>query len=304
VRSPLRVGSFVIIANRTSGRGRNADLAETVAGLLRQDGRKAEVRYTSSHGDGERIAREILDRAASGSCIVACGGDGTVQEVANAVAGDARGVLFGLAPAGRCNDFGRALGVRGDANAIADVLLHGDPRPVDLGRVNGRYFCTVATAGVDAEVSDFVDRMKMPLRGTPAYLYGAIRVLMGYRCKSMRLEGDFGIIERPMLLASSANTSSYGGAIKIAPDACPTDGLLDICFVDQMSRFAAMRLLPTLLSGRHGERPEVHFARTKRMTIQTDTPMTLWADGERVASTPATVEIVPGAIRVMLPATT
>jgi diacylglycerol kinase (ATP) len=159
----------------------------------------------------------------------------------------------------------------------------------------------VATAGVDAEVSEFVDTMRMPLRGTPAYLYGAIRVLMGYRYKTMRIEGDFGVVERPLLLASSANTSCYGGAIRIAPQASPTDGLLDICYVDRMSRLSAVRLLPTLLSGRHGRRPEVHFARTRRMTIQSDSPMTLWADGERIATTPVTIEVVPNAIRVMLP---
>lgn len=276
-------------------------MAEAVAEILRRDDRRVEIRRTAAHGDGERIAREVIDRLDPNACVVACGGDGTIQEVVNAIAGSGKDILLGLAPAGRCNDFGRALGIRAEAQAIADVLLGGEPRRVDLGRVNGRYFCTVATAGVDAEVSDFVDGMKMPLRGTPAYLYGAMRVLMSYRCKKMQLEGDFGVIERPLLLASSANTSSYGGAIHIAPDAVPTDGMLDICFVDQMSRFAAMRLLPTLLSGKHGRRPEVHFARTRRMTIQTDTPMTLWADGERVATTPATVEVVPGAIQIMLP---
>lgn len=294
--------SFLIIANPTSGRGRGGGIAHAVVDRLRAAGRAVEVRFTSGKGDAERIAREAAGSTSRPGCVVACGGDGTIQEVVNALADAADETPLGLAPAGRCNDFGRALGILREAGAISEILLHGQARPVDLGRLNGRYFCTVATAGVDAEVSDFVDTMKMPLRGTPAYLYGAIRVLVGYRYKSMRIEGDFGVVERPLLLASSANTSCYGGAIRIAPQASPTDGLLDICYVDKMSRLAAMRLLPTLLSGRHGERPEVHFARTRRMTIHTDPPMTLWADGERVATTPATIDVVPKAIKVILPA--
>lgn len=293
--------SFLIIANPTSGRGRGRSIAEGVAARLRGERRAVELRFTASHGDGERMAKESVASASPPGCIVACGGDGTVQEIVNAVAGSGAKVIVGLAPAGRCNDFGRALNIRGDHDTIADALLHGTPSPVDLGRINGRFFCTVATAGVDAEISEFVDTMRMPLRGTPAYLYGAIRVLLGYRCRQTRIEGDFGVIERPLLLASSANTSSYGGAIQIAPSAVPTDGLLDVCYVDRMSRFAAMRLLPSLLAGRHGACPEVHFARTRRMTIHTDPPMTLWADGERIATTPATIEVVPNAIQVMQP---
>lgn len=299
VRTALSDGPFLIIANPTSGRGRGRAVAEGVEARLRAAGRAVSIQYTSAQGDGERIAADALASAAAPGCIVPCGGDGTVQEVVNAVASAGGKVAVGLAPSGRCNDFGRALGVSNDPAQIADVLLRGTPRSVDLGRVNGRYFCTVATAGVDAEVSEFVDTMRMPLRGTPAYLYGAIRVLAGYKCRLMRIEGDFGVIERPMLLASTANTSSYGGAIQIAPDADPGDGLLDVCYVDQMSRFQAMRLLPTLLSGHHGRRREVHFARTSRLTIHIDPPMTLWADGERITNTPATIEVAPSAVRVM-----
>ena len=291
-------GAYLIIANPTSGRGRGRRIGETVAESLRSAGRDVELRFTTGRGDGESIARSALTGSAQFGCIVACGGDGTVQEIVNAVVAAGSGVAMGLAPAGRCNDFARALGIVRDADAIAAVLLRGEARPVDLGRVNGRLFCTVATAGIDAEVSEYVDSMTLPLRGTPAYLYGAIRVLRRYQCRPMRITGDFGTIDRPMLLASSANTSCYGGAIHIAPEASPTDGLLDVCLIDPMSRWRAMRLLPALLAGRHGGRRGVHFARTLRMTIGTDEPMVLWADGERIASTPATIEVVPAAVRV------
>jgi len=297
-------GGFLIIANPTSGRGRGRRIAEDVASLLRSQGRHVELEYTARSGDAAFRARSSLQEQADWACVVACGGDGTVQEVAGSLAdhrasiGD-NGPALGLAPAGRCNDFARALGITPESHAIVDVLTQGEPIAVDLGRVNGKYFCTVATVGIDAEVSDFVDSMRMPLRGTAAYIYGAICVLATYQAPKLRMEGDFGVMERELLLASSANTSSYGGAIQIAPHAVPTDGQLDVCLVDPMPRLRALRLLPKLMSGRHVTRPEVHFHQIRRMTIAAERELDIWADGERLARTPATIEVVPGAVRVL-----
>ena len=251
----------------------------------------------ASRGGGP--AESAQDRP---TCIVACGGDGTVQEVANALA-DARehSPVMGIAPAGRCNDFARALGIPTGAEGIAEVLLSGLPRPIDLGMVNGRCFCTVAALGVDAEVTGFVDTMRMPLRGTIAYLYGSLCVLARYQPCRVRIAGDFGVIDKPVFLASTANTSVYGGAIQIAPEASPTDGMLDLCVIDAVSRFRSLTLLPTVLMGRHGSCPEVQFIRTKRLTIEAEKPLELWADGERIARTPVTIQVVPGAVRIMLP---
>jgi len=300
-------GPVLIIANPTSGNGRGSRTAAAVAELLRRQGIDVEIRHTAASGDAERFAQEamVINSPAS-ACIVACGGDGSVQEIANALA-SARPALcdacpaLGLAPAGRCNDFARAFRIPTDPAVIADVLLNGRALPTDLGRVNGRYFCTVATAGADADVSSYVNSMRMPLRGTLAYLYGAIRVLIHYRPYDMKITSDFGVIERPMLLASTANTSCYGGAIRIAPDADPADGRLDLCVVDRVSRLRAIALIPSLLAGRHGRCPAVHFHRTERLTIESPRPLEIWADGERIARTPATIEVAPAAIRVVRP---
>ena len=297
---------FLIVANPTSGRGRGRRMAEAVLQRLHHQGKQAEIRYTAARGDAESISRDACRSVAPPECVVACGGDGTIQEVANTLASlqkpmsDACPVL-GLAPAGRCNDFARAMGIRPDPDAVAGALFHGTARPIDLGRVNDRYFCTVATLGVDAEVSSFVDTMRMPLRGTPAYIYGALRVLARYRPHPLRVEGDFGLIERPLFLASSANTPFYGGNIRIAPQADPTDGYLDLCVIDPVSRLKSFGLLPKLLAGRHVALPIVHFHRTRRVMIDAPSPMDVWADGERIARTPVTIDIVPGAVRVMVP---
>lgn len=299
--------SLLIVANPTSGRGRGRRTAEAVASALRDTDTSVRVEFTNRSGDAETIARRAC---ASGpalpECIVACGGDGTIQEVANALA-DAHEANrdmcppLGLAPAGRCNDFARALGISHDIRKIIDVLRQGTPQPIDLGRVNGRYFCTVATLGVDAEVSNFVDVMRMPLTGTIAYVYGAVRVLMRYRSKRIKLIGDFGTIEQSVFLASSANTSSYGGAIKIAPAANPRDGKLMLCLIDSVSRWRSFRLLPRIFTGRHVHLPEVRFLATRKFRIESETPIEMWADGERITHTPALVEAVPQAVHIILP---
>ena len=298
-----------MIVNPTSGRGQARRTAKAVAAILQERGVDVAMRETKRAGDAERLARELTTAGGScPSCVVGCGGDGTVQEIANAVASlrgalGSAGPLVGLAPAGRCNDFARALGISPHPAAIAEVLSEGRPRAIDLGRVNDRYFCTVATMGVDAEVSSYVDGMSMPLRGTAAYVYAAVRVLSRYRPRHIRITGDFGVIEQPVFLASSANTSTYGGAIKIVPGAVPTDGYLDLCVIDHVSRMRAWTLLPTVLAGRHASVSEVRFIRTRRLSIEADEELELWADGERIARTPVNIEAVPDAIRVLLPVT-
>lgn len=297
--------SILLVVNPTSGRGRGRRTAEGLTARLQARGRTVVVQETKQRGDAERFVRDLLaDPKRQYGCVVACGGDGTIQEIANALALTDRvgpRPVLGLAPAGRCNDFSRVLGISRDVDAIADVLLDGRPRPLDLGRVNGRCFCTVVTVGVDADVSSFVDGMRMPLSGTIAYLYGTLRVLARYRPRSLRISGDFGVIEEPVFLASTANTSLYGGAIPIAPDAVPDDGKLDLCVIQHVSVPRMLTLVPKVLRGRHAGEPEIRLIRTTHLKIESVEPLELWADGERIAETPATIDVLPGCVDVLMP---
>ncbi|MCO6436832.1 MAG: diacylglycerol kinase family lipid kinase [Phycisphaerae bacterium] len=300
----VRDGRLFIIANPASRRGRGKRIADEVARLLRKAKREVTLVFTSARGDAARLASEACGKNESPAVVVACGGDGTIQEVAGALAGHRAtfgdSPALGLAPAGRCNDFAGAMGVSADPRRIVESLLRGQSSPVDLGRLADRYFCTVATVGIDADISRFVNDMRMPLQGTPAYVYGAFRVLLRYRARRLRLEGDFGVIEQPVFVASTANTSTYGGAVRIAPAACPDDGLLDLCLIDGLSFFEALRLVPRVLSCRHEGHPRVRFLRTRTLEIQCDERVEIWADGEPVGFTPARLEVVPGALRVVV----
>jgi len=296
----------LIIANPTSGKGRGERTASSVHKLLHTQRVDSKIAYTQRAGDAERIATQACHTGGRiPDTIVACGGDGTIQQVASVLAqrrtsGATEIPALGLAPAGRCNDFARAVGIAKDPGAIVDALTHGVRTPLDLGRVNGRYFCTVATLGIDAEVSDFVDTTRIPLRGTIAYLCGAVLTLFRYRAKPVHITGDFGEIKRSVFLASTANTSSYGGAIPIVPQALPTDGVLDMCVIDRVSRIRALLLIPVVLRGAHPGRLGITFVQSKRFRITSDLPVELWADGERIGQTPVTIEAVHQAIDVLL----
>lgn len=298
--------TILIIANPASGRSKHRRMADIVATILKEKGIAANIVFTSHRGHAQQITEDACSQSTRPNCVAACGGDGTVQEVARALAknkstlGDNCPAL-GLIPSGRCNDFARALGITADPIRIADILACGNEKAVDLGKINDRYFCTVATVGIDAEITRYVDRMRMPLTGTIAYLYGAMCVLARYKPRALQISGDFGRFDHPVFLASSANTSSYGGAIPIAPNADCTDGMLDLCVIDYMSKFQALKIIPKVIRGQHIGHPNVRFVRTSRVEVESPEPLELWADGELMGQTPAVIEVVPKAVRVVIP---
>lgn len=297
---------FLLIANPTAGRGRSRRVAERVAERLVAGGATADIEWTAASGDAERIAGEALNKASSNSdellCIVPCGGDGTVQEAVNALlAKPHSGGLLGFAPAGRCNDFASTFGIRSNLDQVVNVLLAAKTRRVDVGRINGRYFCTIAAMGFDAAVSRYVNDARLPLTGTGAYIFGTLRVLLTFKPVAVRLKYDDSTVEEELFLVASANTPSYGGKMRIAPQADVTDGLLDICIVSKTSRVGGLNLLRAVLRARHGELAGVRFVRAGAIEIETADRQEVWADGEYVTETPVRIEAVRRALQVIVP---
>lgn len=296
--------SWAVIANPVAGRGKAAKGAARLASALEERGSEVSLSATGKRGDAESLAREAVDAGADR--IVACGGDGTVHETVNGIMASgekASGVAMGVLSAGRCNDLCYALGLPGKpANAVRG-LLESRVRPIDLGRVGDRYFSTIATLGFDSEVSEYVDTGRHPsfLRGSAAYLYAALVKLFRYRHAEVTLRGDFGEFSGPLFLAATGNTDRYGGRIRITPEARPDDGALDVCIVSITSRLEILRMIPSTFGGGHVAHPAVSVERTSRLEIESASPLWLWADGERLGRTPATIEVVPAALRVMVP---
>ena len=288
----------LIIANPTSGSLAAPKLATRVAELLRARGASVELKVTAARGDAQKFAAAAA--SAGVVCVAGCGGDGTLQEIATALEGST--TALGILPGGRCNDFAQALGLSKNTSAeiLAAMLAARKTRAVDLGAMGSRRFLTVATLGFDSAVSRFVENRRLWVKGTLAYLYGVARILPGYEFPHVRLSGDFGVKEGRMLLAATGNAGSYGGAMKIAPEAKIDDGLFDVCVVEKTARLSVLRILPQVLSGGHTTHPAVSIVRTR--TLEIETPggaQFICADGETLGQTPCRFEVRPGALRVV-----
>lgn len=292
----MKSGKDFLIANPVAGGGRAREFALAVRDGLLAAGQEVELLWTEKQGDGRTLVGRAVERSADR--VIACGDDGTLQEVASALAGTE--IPMGLAPAGRCDDFARGLDLKRGLEPTLKTLTQGHPRPIDLGRAGDKYFCTVAATGFDAAASRFVDELNSPIKGKPLYIYGVLRVLMVYQPIRVRLTWDTGGFDGPIYMLSVGNTRSYGGNIKIVPQADPRDGLFDVCLVSPISRLKVLQLLPLALLTKHTGLAATTFFRTSRITIETPDPGEIWADGEYLIDSPTTLRTVPGAIRIVL----
>ena len=316
--------NFILIANPISGKGRAKRVAEQAHAALTASGQHGQLVFTAASGDAKRIAREAVANGIR--FVIACGGDGTLHEVVNGIA-TVPDVILGVLPCGRGNDFAAAIGVPLNPERAIATLLSGTPIHVDLGRCyqNNRhlkggtvvepdpsltdnrqpttdnYFTTIATCGYDTEVSRRAAKGTPVFAGTASYAYAAVETLFYYDPPVVHLEGDFGTYDGSLLLAATGITNRYGGGFQIVPDARIDDGLFDVCIIRPVSSFTVLRLLVTLFWGGHVSHPAVSIHRTRAITIETDTPLLLYADGEPMCETPVTIETINGGLVVMSP---
>ena len=290
---------FVLITNPISGSGKAAAVAERASQRLTAEGYTGRLELTTQSGDANQIAREAIENGSQ--WIIACGGDGTIHEVVNAIA-EQPDIVLGVLPCGKGNDFAEALKIPTKPTDAIEVLLAGATRQVDLGKIGDHYFDTIVTCGYDAEVSRRVTEEGAPFSGTASYVYTAITTLFRYQSPDVHLRGDFGSYEGKILLTATGLTSSYGGGMKIVPEAIIDDGFFDVCIIKPVPRRTVLRLLFTLFWGGHAGHRAVRMHRTKSLTIETDPPILLYADGERICYTPVTVEIIERGLTVIAPA--
>jgi diacylglycerol kinase (ATP) len=246
--------------------------------------------------------------AARGDDLIACGGDGVVSVVAGVAADHGR--RLAVVPTGSGNDFARVLGfdLRRPLDALRVVADGaGVDRTVDLGRVNGRWYTTVATSGFDSEVSRWA-RERRRLSGTALYVVAVLRTLAVHRPQRFRLTVGDEAHDVTAWLVAAANGPSYGGGMRIAPEARLDDGCLDVTVVGPVSKPGFVKAFPKVFEGTHLEHPQVQTFRGTTVKVEIldgngdGSPGETWADGEPAGALPATLEAVPGALVVRAPA--
>jgi len=289
--------AVAVLVNAAAGRGRGARAVDAVAAALAAGGVRPVLLAASSRADAERMAAEAV--AEGVAAVAALGGDGAAHAALQAVAGSA--TALGVLPAGTGNDLALALGVPRDpvaaARAIAEDVTSGTHRRVDAARTGDRWWATVLCCGFDSAVTDRANRLRWP-RGPRRYDVAILAELARLRPRPVALTVDGVGSSAEVTLVAVGNTAWYGGGLRIAPGADPTDGLLDVIVIGPVSRRELVRTRPRLAAGTHVDHPAVTVLRGREVTLH-GTGLSTYADGEPVCGLPAVSVCVPGAVRAV-----
>jgi len=263
--------------------GARADLPELrhVVSWVRQRGHAVDVRVTWETGDGIHLAADAADRGTD--VVIACGGDGTLNEVVNGL--DGRDVSLGVVPLGTANDFARQTGIPEDADHAMDVILRRKPVRIDTASMNGRRFVNVSTAGVGAEATAETPADFKASLGPLAYAITAVRKLAGDDAARQASFTSAGFsLDTEFLDFAVGSARATGGGTLMTPDASVTDGLLDLCVIENMSRRDFARLAMLVKRGEHLGLPEVHYAQLPWLKVSATQPLIVNLAGESVES--------------------
>ncbi|MFI9467034.1 diacylglycerol/lipid kinase family protein [Streptomyces sp. NPDC052492] len=289
---------FTAVVNPTAGAAGSAAALLALARHLREAGAELVTEYSRSLAHARELA---LAAGREGRVVLAVGGDGMAGAVGGALSGT--GATLGLVPAGRGNDFARALGLPGDPEALAHVLLHAEPRPVDTVEVRSAVHDRTVVlgsvyAGVDALANRHANRSRL-LRGSASYYAGGLRAVTTWRPARYRVTVDGEEHAHTGYTVVAANSGTYGSGRLIAPDARVDDGLLDVVMIREAPRWLFFTLMNELRAGAHVHRPQVRILRGREIRIEADRAVPYGTDGEVDAVLPVTAKVLPGALNVL-----
>lgn len=289
---------FTAVVNPTAGGSTAAAALLRVAHVLRAAGAELDTEYSRSLAHAQDIARRAGE---AGRVVLAVGGDGIAGGIGGALSGT--GSVLGLVPAGRGNDFARALDLPAEPEALARLLLEGEPRPVDTIEVESAvHHRTVVLgsvyAGVDALANRHANHSRL-LRGSASYYAGGLRAVTTWRAADYRVTVDGTEHTHRGYTVVAANSPYYGSGRMIAPGARVDDGLLDVVMIEDAPRRLFFTLMNELATGAHLARPQVRVERGREIRIEADRPVPYGADGEVDAVLPVTARVLPGALRML-----
>jgi diacylglycerol kinase (ATP) len=297
--------ALALVVNPTSGKGRGRAYGDKAHAVLAASGFDVRRIIGRDADDAAKQARVALDDNAA--ALVVAGGDGMVSLGLQLVAGT--GIPLGVIPAGTGNDVARFLGLPlRDPEAAARIVAAGRTGAFDLGRVSGpgslapRWFGTVLACGLDSKVNERANRMRRP-RGSSRYVLALLAELGPFRAVPFALDADDAHVELNGMLVAVGNGPSYGGGMRICPQADVHDGRFQITVVDEVTKPTLLRIFPGVYSGRHVKHPKVRVQHATAVALSSASGQTvsIWADGEWAGVLPAHVETVPDALLAYVP---
>jgi diacylglycerol kinase (ATP) len=308
------IHNAIIIYNPVSGRGSKRRLhdLEAASRILRDAGISTEVAPTSQRGHAVTLARQAVNEGRE--MVIACGGDGTINEVVNAMAGTQ--IPLAILPAGTANILAKELGIPWDIPAAAKLIPGGTTRRIALGAVTpvhpesgdirndegARYFLSVAGAGPDGQMVQMLEHETKQHAGIAAYWLEGFRQLFKYGFPAFHISGAGAELDATLLVVG--RTQNYGGPFKITTGASLFEDSFELMAYTSGSRFSYMLALPALWLGRMRSHPHARFwkATEVRCDAQNGSVVFGQVDGEPIGPLPFHFRVVPDALTLVVPA--
>lgn len=293
-----------LITNPAAGPTREKPEWTVVTDLLRDAGWWTGHRETEGHGSAGAIARQaVVDGC---KLVVVAGGDGTINEAVQHLVGSE--AVLGIIPVGTANVLARELGIPLDPLEATKAIIHGRPRPMDLGMATRpgakpRYFCEMVGIGFDAAmIHGILPEVKQVL-GKGAYVLGAFHASITHRPARMRLTIDGKRMRRLVFLLVVSNTGLYGSDfLKITPEAAVDDGVFNVAIFRGANPFMAWyEFIFGVALKKFRDMTDVQAMVARKVEIKTARPVPVQIDGDAAGTTPVTIEVVTRAIKVMVP---
>jgi diacylglycerol kinase (ATP) len=306
LETAMSESATVFLVNPASDNGATGRRWPELAHRAARLGLTGETLFSERPGHLIELARSAVDGGAT--LVVAFGGDGTLNEVVNGIAG--RDVDLATIPLGTGMDFGRTYGIPTKFDDAVRVALEGRPRTIDAGRVafrtwSGedaeRWFANVGSVGMSGAVAQRANGMSKALGGKATFFYALTRVFFEWDNTDVTVRFDGQERRGKMHDVIVANGVWHGGGMKLAPDARSDDGAFDVVLIGDVGKVDFLTTAPKLYKGKHIGHPKIEVVRTARVEVDAAERLPIELEGEQVGTTPATFEVVPGALRIRVP---
>lgn len=274
-----------LIYNPTSGREAIKKSLPDVLAKLEAAGYEASCHATTGEGDATEAARVAIERGYE--VVIAAGGDGTIYEVVNGLADAENRPKLGIIPVGTTNDFARAIHVPRSIDQAVDIITANHTMPIDIGKMNEKYFINIAGGGRLTELTYDVPSKLKTMLGHLAYYVKGIEMLPSLKPTEVTIEYDGKIYEGEIMLFLVANTNSVGGFEKLAPDASLNDGMFTLLILKKTNLADFIRIASLAMRGEHIHDRNVIYVKANRIKVTTKKEMMLNLDGEFGGVAPA-----------------
>ncbi|MFN2466274.1 MAG: diacylglycerol kinase family protein [Candidatus Dormibacteria bacterium] len=301
----------VFIVNPAAGNRHTGKVWDELSGRIRGLGVEHEALMTHAPGDAATLTARAIEEGAD--TVVAVGGDGTINEVANGFFQeglDTSRAALGVLPMGTGGDFRRTVGIPDDFTAAVQALLARRLRAIDAGRIDmldlhgrpyTRHYVNIADAGIGGVVVERVNRTSKLLGGRVSFQYGAMMTLLTFRPPEVIVDSAEGSFQGRAQNVVVANCQYFGGSMHVAPGAIPDDGLFDVVVFGDIARFEALRSIGDIYKAKHVANPKVRGWRAREVRVSSPERVLVDVDGEMCGTLPATFTVVPKVIPLVVP---